>query len=326
MGEPAGRNGILRALVAREQRDHKGGMSAILDYAANRAVGWSVTADGLKQRQESARKWVLGLSIAGALLAAIASQMHGEGWHKLFAAAGAMSLALGTFLTARFLGQGKTQAWVRARAASEALKREAFKFAARATPYDSADAEKAGELLKGECRKIEDAAEKVAHPAVNPGRPGSAPREMLAPEEYRARRVQDQINQFYKPKADQYRKTAANLRRAEFVMALAATIVTAVAGVIGKSQALGGVTFDIAALTAVLTTISGAILTHIEASRLDHLIDTYTVTAQRLEYEDLGFETAAKDPVKWSQFVNHCEDIIATENTSWVAKWAQAKE
>jgi hypothetical protein len=60
----------------------------------------------------------------------------------------------------------------------------------------------------------------------------------------------------------------------EFALALAATLITALATVTGKSALFGGMTFDIAAITAVLTTVAGSILAHVEASRFDFLVMT----------------------------------------------------
>jgi hypothetical protein len=91
--------------------------------------------------------------------------------------------------------------------------------------------------------------------------------------------------------------------------------------VIGQTIPVGGIPFDLAAFTAVLTTVSGAILAHIEASRYQYLVTSYLATARRLEDADLGFTAAAGDPNLWSDFVNRCEDIIAAENSSWTAKW-----
>lgn len=306
-------------------------MSKVLIHVADRAVGWSVAADRLKQRQERARWWVFALSIGGALLAAVASQIPSDGgaglraWHTYVAMFGAGFLALATFLSSRFLGQAKSAAWVRARAASEALKREAFKFAARAEPYDNKDPAQAEALLRAEYEKINAATEKVAHPVDNPGRAGSSPREMMTPEQYRTSRIVNQAKAFYRPKADGYRKTATRLKRTEFVLAALATLITVYTGAVGKTAIAGGMSFDLAALTAVLTTVCGAILTHIESSRLDHLVDTYLATARRLEDHDLEFDAACKDATAWSKFVSRCEDIIAAENASWVAKWSEGK-
>jgi SMODS and SLOG-associating 2TM effector domain 1 len=107
------------------------------------------------------------------------------------------------------------------------------------------------------------------------------------------------------------------LRGTEFALALAATLITAIASVTGKSTYLFGIQFDIAALTAVVTTIAGAVLAHVEASRLDFLVTTYLATARRLEDRKSG----SKDSV--SALVNDCENIISTENISWIAKWTR---
>lgn len=298
-----------------------------LELTADRAVGWSVAADRKKALQSKARWTVFGLSIAGALFAALASQfpedMPGSYRRAIVAALAAGLLAFATLITSRFLGQEKTRGWVLARATSEALKREAFRFAAQAAPYDGADASK---RLTEERTKIEAAAEKAGAPADDPGRKGSSPRVLLSPEDYLQKRVVSQATDYYRKNAAKYAKTSKLLRRGELVLSAAATLITVYAGAFGKTfVATGGITFDWAALTAVLTTVTGLILAHIESSRLDHLVDTYLATARRLEDRTLEFDEAKADPSIWSAFVNRCEDIIAAENTSWVAKWAEDK-
>jgi Protein of unknown function (DUF4231) len=91
---------------------------------------------------------------------------------------GAVSLATATFFTQRLLGQAHIAGWVRAKAISEALKREAYKFATGAAPYDQANA---GSLLSSEREKIEaDGDDLVAKLVANAGI-GSVPRTMLSP-------------------------------------------------------------------------------------------------------------------------------------------------
>jgi hypothetical protein len=78
-----------------------------------------------------------------------------------------------------------------------------------------------------------------------------------------------------------------------------------------------GIQLDFAAFTAVLTTLGGAVLAHVEASRYDFLAMTYTATARRLE------DRLTRPPASVSDFVNDCETVIANENTSWIAKWTK---
>jgi SMODS and SLOG-associating 2TM effector domain 1/Protein of unknown function (DUF4231) len=295
---------------------------AILDMVADRQAGWSVTANKLKEGIDRARWAVFIFSVLGALLATLASQLGPPVGATLGAAAdprtwlaiaGALSLATATFFTQRLLGQEHITGWVRARAISEALKREAYKFAAGATPYDQANADN---LLNAERQKIEDDGDDlIATLVTNPGA-GSVPRATLTPQQYIERRIDGQL-EFYKKRAGTYRTTATWLRGTEFGLALAATLITAIASVTGKSTHIFNIHFDIAAMTAVLTTVAGAVLAHAEASRYDFLVTTYLATARRLEDRKGGSRTTL------SALVNDCENIIATENMSWIAKWAK---
>ena len=294
-----------------------------LDTVANRQASWSVTANNMKAEIDKARWAIFGFSVLGAILATLASQMGGH-TNALPAApiseprtgvaiAGALSLATATFFMQRLLGQQRLATWVRVRAISEALKREAYKFATGAMPYDQADADT---RLDAERQKIEaDGNDLLEYLANNPGK-GSVPRAKLTRDNYITQRVDGQIK-FYTTRANIYRATVRRLRSAEFCLALAATLVTAVASVTGKQTPIFGVTFDIAALTAVLTTVAGAILAHVEAARFDYLVTTYRATARCLEDRKNG----VLDPT--SAFVTECENIIAMENLSWIAKWTK---
>jgi hypothetical protein len=297
---------------------------AHLDVIADRQAEWSATANSLKSVIDRARRAVFVLSVLGALLAAVASQMgstdpsapesNARTW---VAIAAAISLAVATFFSQRLLGAEHTNAWVRARAVSEALKREAYKFAAGAAPYDGADRDAAAALLDQERGRIEADGDDLLGLQVRATGPGSTPRAPLTPDEYVAQRVDGQIR-WYRDKADQYSRAARNLRWTEFGLALAATLITALASVVGKSIPLFGMTWDIAALTAVLTTIAGAVLAHVEASRYDHLVMTYRAASRRLQ------DRKGSARPSWSGFVNDCESILSTENASWIAKWTRA--
>jgi drug/metabolite transporter (DMT)-like permease len=106
-----------------------------LAETADRQSLWSTTAGVLKRRVEIARWVTFTFSIFGALLAAIASQLNDPA-RMYFAIAGAALLAVVSFVKSRLLAGGQITNWARARTASEALKREAYKYAASVTPYD----------------------------------------------------------------------------------------------------------------------------------------------------------------------------------------------
>jgi hypothetical protein len=289
-----------------------------LAETADRQSLWSSTADVLKRRVEIARWVTFAFSILGALLAAIASQLN-DPPRMYFALAGAALLAVVSFVTSTFLG-GDITNWLRARTASEALKREAYKYATSVTPYD--DPLKRDAALNMERDRIERDVEDLLASAVSSAKAGSAPRDKLSRDEYLAGRVREQIDRYYLPRANANKKIAVSLRWAQFTLAMAATIITANVGVAGKEPF--GIKFDFAALTAVLTTIAGAVLAHSEASRCDFLVMTYRATAKRLSAEMANAgDVNALSAEQWSEFVNRCEAIISDENTSWAAKWTK---
>ncbi len=295
-------------------------MSAI-ELLAERQADWSATANELKSRVDTARWTTLLLSAAGATLAAIASQLTVPGVGSgLFdprtwiAVLSVVSLASATFFTSRLLGADRVTHWIRARAISEELKREGFKFAAGASPYSALDA---NDRLDEERTRIEDAGTDLLPLLIKSDGRGAVPLRPLSSDDYVKERIRTQIDQFYRPKASRYRELAVVLRRIEFTLALLATLVTAVATVTGKSIIIGGTPFDIAALTAVLTTIGGAVVAHIEASRYEYLVGSYLGTARHLE--DVLQRRTPTTP--WSDFVIACEAIIAQENGGWITKW-----
>jgi hypothetical protein len=171
--------------------------------------------------------------------------------------------------------------------------------------------------------RIERDVDDLLASAVSSAKAGSAPRAMLSRDEYVAGRVREQIDRFYLPRANANKKIGVSLRWVEFSLALAATIITAMVGVAGKQ--LFGIKIDFVAFTAVLTTIAGAVLAHLEATRCDFLVMIYRATARRLsaQISDIG-DVNALSPEKWSEFVNRCETIMSDENTSWAAKWTKA--
>lgn len=279
----------------------------------------SAMANALKQKYERMRSAAFVLSILGALLAALASQNDGS--PRLYLAlASTVMFAIMSFITAQFLGAARAQHWVRARAASEALKREAYKCAVRAAPYDK-DAAASGKLLALQADEIEKAVDDLATEQVPAGQ-GSTPVAAMSPGDYIAKRIDGQMGWFERA-AGTAQKKAQRLRFIEVTLALTTTIIAAVVGFVDK-EPIAGLDFDFAALIAVLTTVSGTILAYIEASRYDFVVTTYRATARRLRaHKDDQPAGAQVSPAEWSAYVERCETILQEENTSWVAKFGK---
>jgi hypothetical protein len=290
-------------------------MSKILSMTASRAASWSETASRLKTQLDAVRLITFLLSIMGALLAAMASQTDGE-LRKALSATGTLSLAAGAFAARRFLGKEQTQAWTRARAGSEALSREAFKFAAKAAPYD--DPATAERLLDDRRAATERNIEDLVKFQVETGGDQVAPSTFITPETYLKTRIRFQIENFYRQKAEKYKKNLSRLKSIEFMFSSGAMLCAALAGFYNR---IGGV--DSAVFAAVFTTVSGIIISRIESCRYEYLVTSYRAAARRLEDQAARFGEAAADQAKWSRFVNDCEKIIEEENASWIAKWTK---
>jgi hypothetical protein len=74
-------------------------MATSLDFVADRQSVWSQTANVLKKRTDNARRTVFALSLLGAILAAIATQLPTEtgALRGIVTAARAVALALAAF-------------------------------------------------------------------------------------------------------------------------------------------------------------------------------------------------------------------------------------
>lgn len=288
-------------------------MTAPLDFIADRQAIWSQTANRLKRRVDGFRRIVFTLSLAGAVLAALATQLSTDIglWHRYLATGAAIALAVAAFLSQRFLNKDGLEQTMRARAASEALKREAFLYATASGAYATAVRDT---RLAEEQRKIEDNLKDLVREEQEAAGPGTCPRQSLNREEYVSRRILGQIT-WYRARAKSISAIADKLHTAEWVLALIAAIIAAAAGFAGRIQG-----FDLAAITAVLTTLGATIVAHLAATRYDELVVNYRSTAIRLE--QLLQKTPANQPV--GDLAAATEAILAAENNSWVSSYSKA--
>ena len=246
---------------------------AVLDRIADRQAEFSQTANVLKSRLDRARWLCFALSIGGATLAAVAGGLPNDDYRAYLAWPAAAMLAIATFVTGRLLSKDAVTLQVKARMASEALKREAFLYATAAGAYS--DPAKRDALLAAALDTVEKSAEGLGRYQERATGKGSCPRQSLDAAGYDAARLDAQIR-YYGNSADKLAKPSRWLHRAEFVLAGLAAVITAVAANVGKGK------FDIAPLTAVLTTLAATLLAHLQAARYDENIVSFRATASRL--------------------------------------------
>ena len=279
--------------------------------AWNESIEWSNTSRRVQAQYQKGRNAALVLACVGAAFAAMSQSIGsdtGMPLHRIFAFASALAVAGAGFVGRHFISGDQERNWIMARAAAEALKSHAFRYACAVAPYqndDTADRELAHTILN-----IQERSKTISRvPATTEDlqkKPG--PQRHLPIEIYMTTRVTDQI--------DWYRKRAQGhaLEQQKFQM------LTWILG--GMAIALGLLgSFDWSGATiwvAAVTTISGAILSHVATSRYEFLIQTYYSTADRLRHAQRLFYARALGN---DEFVLKAEEIMTSENAAWVAEY-----
>jgi hypothetical protein len=275
-------------------------------------VAWSRIADQLKSRRAFWRSVVLALTVSGAALQTLVAAIGTSAAKFIIGVVGTAALALVPFLGRSFLTAEDTRGWLRARSVSEGIKSEVFTYRAGAEPYVGPNAL---EILRARTRDIQDWGKGLELQRARVGSTTQPAPPALDAGAYVQRRVLEQVNRYYRPKAKQNADLAERFRWAELFLAGLAAVLSAVATFAGEPGTLGP-------WVAVLTTIGGSIATHAAAGRFDFQATTYFATARQLVDLALDWEAAAKaTPSKeWSEFVRNCEDAISAENRGWMAK------
>ena len=248
---------------------------------------WSQTANRLKADLTRSRAVALALTIAGAVLATLGSQVATvstpAGKALLWAAAVAVGFV--PVIRPRF-GRQAVELWARARSASESLKEQVYTYLAAVSPYRGADRDQ--QLREHAERRFGCRGQTYCPaPSASSQRHGRCLR-VDDVDSYVAIRVTGQIQGYYRGQADQLRDRLRWLRGAELVLAVAAVVLSATAGSVGVKGA--------AAWVPVITTISAALIAHVAAARYEFLLIT---------------NTPARPP-SWSDY--------ATGGTRWVSR------
>lgn len=279
---------------------------------------WSQAADKLKHSLLRARNVSLALTIAAAVLAALAAQA-GKYWGTnssepatALSVVAAVSMGLVTLLQMA-TRRVRVECWTRSRSVSEALKADIYTFLAGVAPYRGGDADAQFrtnvERILADADDISDitvglAARHRELPAVN------------SVESYIEHRVQRQIDAYYRPKSELMKRRAGQYRFIEIALAVVAVCLSAGAA---------GWLPQLAAWTSVLTTIVAATTAHAAVQRYDALALEYTRTYKQLERllrdREGGSGQASQGRAEADdKFVGAAEGILAAQNQAWMAR------
>ncbi len=287
--------------------------------ASHEQARWSKIAGRLKENLGRWRRRIRWALISAAVLAAVAGNLTSdEATQNYLGVAAALVVVLAPFLRATRLSKGAFQNWTRARSVSEALKQETFEYATATGDYRQAT--NRDEVLDAEVDKIVASVRDLSGVVDEQDVPAKEPPGPLTTRQYLEERVASQVETFYRPKAEAMAERERMLRRLEWALAGVAVVGVVVAAVIGWSGALPWI--------GVVTTVSGALLSHREAERYEYLAISYSVTANRLDgllekwmsELDAGRLTSAQEDA----LVAECEEAISVENQAWMATWTDA--
>lgn len=298
---------------------------AIIQSAWEEQARWSETANSLKADLVKWQKLAAVAGILGAFLEILAASIAnlGESWLWLrapIALAGAAILAVVPYVVKTKTSRDQLSSWVRARSASEALKETIYRYLVRASVPELKSTP--SDLIKSK-RAISD---KVSD--LNVYAASIQPRKKARPlalriDEYIDLRVNDQIDNFYRPKSRLNSLASRRFHNWVFWLSLLAVIMGALSG--AEISASHPWLSALGPWVAVVTTASAAVTAHLAASRFDHQAMIYYSTADRLTNlrDEWLVMPDRLDPDIIGRFIDDCEHAISTENEAWLAKWSE---
>ncbi len=278
----------------------------VLNLLWSRHRQWSLAAEAAQSRLNQWRQRTLALLVAGALAGAFAAQTWlSSGFVSAAAAVSAVLLALAAWVQRTALTSDETVRWTGARAASEALKAEAYRYLTRVQPYDGADR---SDRLGAQLDAIQTRGQKLLVdqqlvPPDNRPLPG-----VSTFGGYLTARAQQQAT-WHRDKIGEHLRKARTLRLWQLAATGAGVVLAAVAGVLPGSH--------LAAWTAAATTIAAAIGAHLAAGQHQRIAASYASTADQLDRLIAEVDPVGAGPDRQAQFVADVERVLAAQNSGW---------
>lgn len=275
---------------------------------------WSKAASRFKACYERSKLAALVLSCAGAIMAVASDQTCAKSVRGEVTSVSALFLLLVPVVTRMGASQNALERWLRARSVSEQLKTETYQYLTRTGPYGDTAATTV--LIK----RRDSLLEKVAD--LEPSIAGIATGRLLPAvndvSTYITLRVDDQIENYYEPKATEHYLRARIYRWIEGVMAVLGAVVAATSSI--KDNPIA------ATWVAVLTTVGTAVAAHLLAGRHEQLVPDYLATARHLRSLKESFLAAhpianQAPAAAINGFITAAEGAISVQSEGWMAEW-----
>ena len=194
-----------------------------LEYAWGEYRVWAATSRQKKGEIFSWKFRVLVLTVAGAILATVSKQLAGVSDPAAWAIGivGGGLVALATYLGREILSPDQERIWIRARSLAETLKAEIFLFRTGAAPYEGPDP--GPKLLKQVEKHLDTVADVQSVNLSAEDRRKRLPEGPLSVEEYIKERLDDQIDSFYRLRAQEYDRLMQRWRNINLALGATAT-------------------------------------------------------------------------------------------------------
>lgn len=259
---------------------------------------------------------------------------------SVLAALSAIAIALATYAGSKVLSNDLEKAQLKARAAAEALKVQAFLYAMKAPPYSGKTAEKVLfkriEIILKEVASITPELSTVTETKKSNfakffsflylGRKKESIqdrwiqrfKEDMTFDEYVEERVNGQIDGYYRKKAAQFQRTINTANAATLIFGFLGIAI----GTIGATSNPG-----LSMWIGLLSTGTASIASYIHAGKYEFLLMSYVSTASQLELLSARFQSMTAPSERMRQrFVAETETIFAAEHNSWISEIAGTSE
>jgi hypothetical protein len=273
-------------------------------HAWARQRQWSIAADAGRDRIRRRRQLNLVLLILGALAGAVAAVTAWPPVTTIAATIATLALTGAGAVQKRWLTGQELNRWAKARAASEAVKTEVYRYLAEVGPYAGPDRDTA--LVKA----LDDAQDPAQDLLVDLHTTTVTDNKPL-PEvhdfnTYVEKRAAAQAN-WHRSRIGHHQKAASRIRAAE----LAATVIAAVLSALTATGVI-----DLAAWVGAATTIAAALAAHLAATRHDRIAGSYAATTEHLD-RLIQRLPPNPDPAAATTFVDAVERVLTAQNQGW---------
>jgi diadenosine tetraphosphatase ApaH/serine/threonine PP2A family protein phosphatase len=278
-----------------------------LELVWRRHRQWSVSAGAARARLDRWRLWNLGLLVLGAVAGAFAAQTWlASGAVRGFAILAAVALAVAGWLQANALNDKHTLRWTQARAASEALKAEVYRYRIRVVPYSGADR---AQVLQAQLGVVQGRVpqELLVDQQLAPSDDRPLP-EVRTFDDYVTKRAQEQMA-WHRNKIAEHEGQAKVFRSWQLAATLAGVVLSAISGFVPE--------WRLTTWTAAATTIAAAFGAHLAASQHQRIAASYASTADQLEGLIAGIDSSTVTADEQAQFVADVERVLAAQNEGW---------